>query len=44
MAVTYTNRKGTTYVLCRTTTAPGRVRYHFAREPKGDPVEALPAG
>lgn len=44
MAVTYTNRKGTTYVLCRTTTAPGRVRYHFAREPKGDPVDALPTG
>lgn len=44
MAVTYINRKGTTYVLCRTTTAPGRVRYHFAREPKGEPVDVLPAG
>jgi hypothetical protein len=44
MPITYTNRKGVTYVLCRGTTPTGRVRYVFAREPRGEPVDALPAG
>jgi len=44
MAVTYTSRKGVTYTLCRGTTRTGKPRYYFAREPKGEPVEEMPAG
>jgi hypothetical protein len=42
--VTYTNRKGLTYYLCRGTTTTGRVRYVFAREPQGEAVADLPPG
>jgi hypothetical protein len=42
--LTYTNRKGVTYVLCRTSTSVGRNRYVFAREPRGQPVDSLPLG
>ena len=44
MPVTYTNRKGVTYYLCRGVTKTGKPRYYFAREPKGEPVEQIPAG
>jgi hypothetical protein len=44
MAIAYTNRKGVTYYLCRGTTKTGKPRHYFAREPKGDPVEEIPAG
>jgi hypothetical protein len=44
MPVTYTNRKGVTYHLCRTTTKSGKPRYVFAREPKGELVEQIPQG
>lgn len=44
MPLTHTNRKGVTYTLYRATTATGRIRYVFAREPHGEPVETLPAG
>src|SRR2546428_7982067 len=42
--VTYTNRKGLTYYLCRRTTTTGRARYVFAREPQGEAVADLPLG
>jgi hypothetical protein len=44
MPVTYTNRKGVTYTLYRSSTKTGKPRYVFAREPKGEPVEAIPDG
>jgi hypothetical protein len=44
MAVTYTNRKGVTYFLCRGVTKTGKTRYFFAREPGNDPVEKVPEG
>jgi hypothetical protein len=44
MPITYTNRKGFTYTLCRGTTKTGKPRYYFAREPKDEPVEQLPEG
>ncbi|MBC8450346.1 MAG: hypothetical protein H8D78_21645, partial [Chloroflexi bacterium] len=44
MTVTYTNRKGRTYTLCQGTTKAGRLRYFFAREPRGEPVEEIPEG
>ncbi len=44
MPVTYTNRKGITYYLCRGVTKTGKPRYYFAREPKGEPVEQVPEG
>ncbi|NNJ11673.1 hypothetical protein EKD04_015160 [Chloroflexales bacterium ZM16-3] len=44
MPVTYTNRKGVTYHLCQSTTKTGKPRYVFAREPRGAPVEQIPAG
>ena len=44
MPVNYTNRKGQIYRLCQGTTKTGKPRYFFAREPKGEPVDALPAG
>ncbi|GAC1513668.1 MAG: hypothetical protein NVS2B16_19040 [Chloroflexota bacterium] len=42
--VTYTNRKGITYYLCRGQTRTGRDRYYFARTAQGDPVDELPPG
>jgi hypothetical protein len=44
MPVNYTNRKGQTYSLCQGTTRTGKPRFFFAREPKGEPVDAVPAG
>lgn len=44
MPVTYINRKGYTYYLCRGTTKTGKPRYYFAREIKGEPVEEIPEG
>lgn len=44
MPITYTNRKGALYFLCQTVTKAGHTRYYFARQPKGDPVEEIPAG
>jgi hypothetical protein len=44
MALTYTNRKGTKYSLCRGVTQTGKTRYFFAREPVGEPVEKIPEG
>jgi hypothetical protein len=44
MPISYTNRQGTTYLLCRTTTGTGAARYVFAREPRGELVEVLPEG
>jgi hypothetical protein len=44
MPITYTNRKGVTYYLCRGVTKTGKPRYYFAREPKGEPVEQIPEG
>jgi len=48
MPITYTNRKGVTYTLCQGVTQTGKrglqPRYYFAREPKGEPVEAIPEG
>jgi hypothetical protein len=42
--ITHTNRKGSTYYLCRGTTSAGKPRYYFSRQPKDEPVEALPEG
>jgi len=42
--ITYTSRKGLTYVLCRTSTPSGRTRYVFAREPRGEILQTLPTG
>jgi hypothetical protein len=44
MTVTYTNRKSTTYFLCRGVSKTGKTRYFFAREPVGEPVEEVPEG
>ncbi len=44
MPITYTNRKGVTYYLCRGSTKTGKPRYSFAREPRGTIVEELPDG
>lgn len=44
MPITYTNRKRVTYYLCRGVTKTGKQRYYFAREPRDEPVEELPAG
>jgi hypothetical protein len=44
MTVTYTNRKGVTYYLCRGITKTGKPRYYFAREVKGEPVDEVPEG
>jgi hypothetical protein len=45
MPVTYTNRKGVTYTLCRTTTKTGKMRYVFVRDPTGrETVAELPEG
>jgi hypothetical protein len=44
MPIKYTNRKGFTFYLCKGVTKTGKPRYYFAREPKGEPVEQIPAG
>ncbi len=44
MPVTYTNRKGSTFYLCQGVTKTGKTRYYFTRQPKGEPVEEIPAG
>ncbi len=45
MPVTYTNRKGVTYTLCRTTTKTGKARYVFVRDPMDrETVEDIPEG
>jgi hypothetical protein len=44
MAVTYTNRRGVTFYLCQSRTKTGKLRYYFAREPKGRSVEQIPDG
>ena len=44
MPITYTNRKGFTFYLCKGVTKTGKPRYYFASEPKGAPVEQIPAG
>ena len=44
MPVTYTNRKGLTYYLCRGLTKTGKPHYYFARESKDEPVEEMPPG
>jgi hypothetical protein len=44
MPITYTNRKGVTYHLCRTVTKTGKPRDVFAREPRGEPVDEVPEG
>ncbi len=44
MPITYTNRKGVTYYLCRGSTKTGKPRYSFARRPSDDMVEELPEG
>ncbi len=42
--ITYTNRKGVTYTLCKGVTKTGKPRYFFTREPQGEPVETIPEG
>ena len=44
MPMTYINRKGITYYLCRGVTKTGKPRYYFTREPKDEPVEQIPDG
>lgn len=44
MPIIYTNRKGITQTLCQGATKTGKPRYFFAREPKDEVVEAIPAG
>jgi len=44
MPITYTNRKGVTYHLCRSITKTSKPRYYVAREPKGEPMEEIPDG
>jgi hypothetical protein len=44
MPVTYTNRKGFTYFLCKGITKTGKPRYYFAREQKGQLVDEIPQG
>jgi hypothetical protein len=44
MQVTYTNRKGRVYYLCRGVTKTGKPRYYFARQPKDEPVREIPDG
>ena len=44
MPVTYTNRKGAIYYLCRGINKRGNPYYYFAREVKGEPVEEIPEG
>jgi hypothetical protein len=44
MPITYTNRKGFTFYLCKGKTKTCKLRYFFARDLKGEPVERIPDG
>jgi hypothetical protein len=44
MPVTYTNRKGKTYILCKGTTKTGKPRYYFSPDPKGEIMDHIPEG
>ncbi len=44
MPITYTNRKGFKYFLCKGVTKTGKPRYYFAKEQKGEPVDEVPQG
>ena len=44
MSITYTNRKGFTFHLCKGKTKTGKPRYFFARDLKGESVERIPDG
>lgn len=44
MPVTYTNRKDRKYYLCQGVTKTGKLRYHFSREQKGEPLDKIPEG
>lgn len=44
MPVTYINRKGLAYVLCRGTTKTGKPRFFFARACKGEALGTIPNG
>ena len=46
MPVSYTNRKGVTYMLYRGQTRTGKPRYYFGRpgQDQGEPVTELPSG
>jgi hypothetical protein len=44
MSISYTNRKGITYYLCRGVAKSGKPRYYFARTPWDEPVAELPEG
>ena len=44
MPITYTNRKGREYFLCRSVTKTGKPRYYFSREQKGELIEEIPEG
>ncbi len=44
MAISYTNRKGTTYYLYQGETKTGKVRYYFSPTLKGKEIEQIPAG
>jgi hypothetical protein len=46
MPVSYTNRKGMTYILYRGQTRNGKPRYHFGRpgQSHGEPVTEIPPG
>jgi hypothetical protein len=46
MPVSYTNRKGMTYILYRGQTRTGKTRYYFGRpgQSQGEPITELPPG
>lgn len=44
MAVTYTNRRGHIFYLCRGVTKSGKQRYYFSRKPKDELMEEIPPG
>ncbi|HDR16630.1 MAG TPA: hypothetical protein ENN79_14335 [Desulfobacteraceae bacterium] len=44
MPITYKNRKGRTYYLCRDLTKSGKPRYYFSRAPKGKLLKEIPEG
>ena len=44
MPVTYKNRKGRTYYLCRDLNKTGKPRYYFSRLPKGKLPKEIPEG
>jgi hypothetical protein len=46
MSVSYTNRKGMTYILYRGQTRTGKLRYYFGRpgQSQGEPVSEIPPG